>query len=150
MKTAQLFSLIVGVFFLVLGVVGLIPGVVDFVDVTSRVSDVYSVAYGYIFGFIPTNGNLDFIHIVVGVIGIAASVSVTSAYAYSRALFVFFGLSAAFGLTPYARTFFGTIPLYGSNIYISGIVAVVAAYFGFLASPGLLELSSRNSKQSVR
>ncbi len=146
MKTAQSFSLIVGIFSLVLGVIGLIPGLVNFVDVTSKVSDVYGVSYGYIFGFIPTNGNLDFIHITAGVLGIAASFSSSSAYAYSRALAVFYGLSAAFGLIPYARTFFGTVPLYGSNIYISGISALIAFYFGFLVSPGLLELSTKNSK----
>ena len=141
MKTAQSFSFICGVFFLVLGVLGLVPGLVHYADVTSKVSDVYGIGYGYIFGLIPTNGVETFIRLTVGVLGIAGSVSLSSAYVFSRSVAVFYGLFAVFGLLPYVRTFFGTIPLYGSNVYLHGVSAVLALYFGFLAGPGLLEIS---------
>ncbi len=148
MKTAQSFSFVCGVLFLVLGIMGLVPGLVQYADVTSKVSDVYGIGYGYIFGIIPTNGVETFIRLTVGVLGIAASVALGSAYIFSRSIAVFYGLFAVLGLIPYARTFFGTVPLYGSNIYLHGVSAVLGLYFGFLAGPGLLEISG-NKPQRV-
>jgi Domain of unknown function (DUF4383) len=146
MKAAQSFSLVIGILFLLLGIMGVIPGLVHYVDMTSKVSDVYGIGYGYIAGVIPTNGVETFIRIVVGVLGITASISLGSAYIYSRAIAAFYGLFAVLGLMPYARTFFGTVPFYGSNVLLHGISAVLALYFGFLASPGLLELASSNAQ----
>jgi hypothetical protein len=150
MKTAQSFSLVIGIFFLILGIVGVIPGFVHYADAPSKVSDVYNIGYGYIAGIIPTNGVETFIRIIVGVLGVAASFSLGSAYIYSRALSIFYGLFAILGLVPYARTFFGTFPLYGSNVLLYGMSAAFALYFGFLASPGLLELSSSNAQRTAQ
>lgn len=149
MKAVQSFSLIIGILFLVLGMMGVIPGLVHYVDVTSKASDVYGIGYGYIAGFIPTNGVETFIRIAVGVLGITASISLGSAYVYSRAITVFYGLFAVLGLVPYARTFFGTVPFYGSNVLLHGVSAVLAFYFGFLTSPGLLESSSSSAQRAT-
>jgi hypothetical protein len=149
MRAAQSFSFIIGILFLVLGIMGVIPGLIHYVDVTSEVSDVYDIGYGYIAGVIPTNGVETFIRIVVGVLGITASISLGSAYIYSRAIAVFYGLFAVLGLVPYARTFFGTVPFYGSNVLLHGVSAVLALYFGFLASPGLLESFSTNAQRTT-
>ncbi|MBW4522955.1 MAG: DUF4383 domain-containing protein [Scytolyngbya sp. HA4215-MV1] len=142
MKAGQYFSLISGVFFLVLGIMGLIPGLVHYTEATSSVSDAYGMGYGYILGSIPTNGIHDFIRIVFGLLGILASISLASSRTYSRAITVFYGLFAVLGLIPYADTLFGTVPIFGSDVLVHGLSAVIAFYFGFLASPGLLELSS--------
>jgi Domain of unknown function (DUF4383) len=142
MKAGQYFSLIAGFAFLALGIMGLVPGLVHYVDATSSVSDAYGIGYGYIFGSIPTNGNHDFIRIAAGVSGIAAALSLASARAYSRAIAVFYGLFAVLGLIPYTDTLFGTVPIFGSDVLLHGLSAAVAFYFGFIASPGLLELSS--------
>jgi Domain of unknown function (DUF4383) len=150
MKAAQSFSLVIGTIFLVLGIMGVVPGLVHYVDVSSKVSDVYGIGYGYIAGIVPTNGVETFIRIIVGVLGITASISLGSAYIYSRSIAVFYGLFAVLGLVPYARTFFGTVPFYGSNVLLHGVSAVLALYFGFLASPGLLELSSSNAQRTVQ
>lgn len=142
MKAVQSFSLIIGIIFLVLGIAGVIPGLMQYADVTSKISNVYGIGYGYIAGIIPTNGVETFIRIVVGVSGIAASISLGSAHVYSRLIAVFYGIFAVLGLVPYARTFFGTVPLYGSNVLLHGLSAVLAIYFGFLASPRLLKVST--------
>jgi Domain of unknown function (DUF4383) len=142
MKAGQYFSLIAGIFFLVLGVMGLIPGLVQYANVTSPVSDAYGMGFGYIAGFIPTNGIHDFIRIVVGVSGIAASIALDSSRIYSRLLAVFYGLFAALGLIPYTNTLFGTVPIFGSDVLLHGLSAAIAFYFGFIASPGLLEISN--------
>jgi hypothetical protein len=116
MKAGQYFSLILGIFLLVLGIMGRIPGLVHYVEASSRLSDAYGMGYGYIAGFIPTNGIHDFIRIVAGISGIVASVSLDSARAYSRAIAVFYGLFAIMGLFPYTNTLFGTVPIFGSDI----------------------------------
>jgi Domain of unknown function (DUF4383) len=148
MKAGQYFSLITGIFFLLLGIMGLIPGLVHYVEATSAVSDAYGMAYGYILGFIPTNGIHAFIRIIVGVSGIAASLSLGGARSYSRAIAVSYGLFAVLGLIPYTNTLFGTVPIFGSDVLLHGLSAAVAAYYGFFASPGLLELSKSTAQQN--
>lgn len=148
MKAGQYFSLIVGIFFLVLGIMGLIPGLVQYTGATSAVSDAYGMGYGYIAGVVPTNGIHDFIRIVAGGLGIAASFSLDSARTYSRAIAVFYGLFAVLGLIPYTNTLFGTVPIFGSDVLLHGLSAAIAFYYGFLASPGLLELSAKNPQQT--
>jgi len=144
MKAGQYFALISGIIFLVLGIMGLIPGLVDYTEATSNVSDAYGMGYGYILGSIPTNGIHAFIRIVVGLLGIVASVSLDSTRTYSRAITVFYGLFAVLGVIPFANTLFGTVPIFGSDVLLHGLSAAVAFYFGFIASPGILELSGNN------
>jgi Domain of unknown function (DUF4383) len=148
MKAGQYFSLIAGISFLALGVMGLIPGLVHFTGATSETSDAYGMGYGYIAGTIPTNGIHDFIRIVAGISGIAASLSLGSARTYSRAIAVFYGLFAVLGLIPYANTLFGTVPIFGGDVLLHGLSAAIAFYFGFIASPGLLELSASEPQQN--
>lgn len=143
MKAGQYFCLIAGIFFLLLGIAGLIPGLVQYTEATSKTSEAYGMAYGYIAGVIPTNGNHAFIRIVVGLLGIAASISLGSSRLYSRLLAVSYGLFAVLGLIPYTNTFFGTIPIFGSDVLLHAVSAAIAFYYGFIASPGLLELSSK-------
>ncbi|MBM0740276.1 DUF4383 domain-containing protein [Phormidium sp. CLA17] len=142
MKPGQYFCLIAGSFFLLLGIAGLIPGLVESADVASKTSEAYGMAYGYIAGVIPTNGNHAFIRIVVGLLGIVASISLDSSRIYSRLVAVSYGLFAVLGLIPYTNTLFGTVPIFGSDVLLHAASAAIAFYYGFLESPGLLELSS--------
>lgn len=148
MKAGQYFSLIAGISFLGLGIMGLIPGLVHYAVATSEVSDAYGMGYGYIAGVIPTNGIHDFIRIVAGLLGVVASISLDSARIYSRVITVFYGLFAVLGLIPYANTLFGTVPIFGSNVLLYGLSAAIAFYYGFIASPGVLELASSNPPQN--
>ena len=148
MKAGQYFALVSGIFFLLLGIMGLIPGLVEYGDATSSASEAYGMAYGYIAGFIPTNGIHAFIRISVGLLGIAASISLDSSRIYSRLVAVSYGLFAVLGLIPYTNTFFGTVPIFGSDVLLHGLSAAIAFYYGFVESPGLLELSNRNPQQN--
>jgi hypothetical protein len=150
MKAGQYFALISGIFFLLLGIMGLIPGLVDYGEATSQASDAYGMAYGYIAGVIPTNGIHAFIRIVVGLSGIAASLSLDSARVYSRLVAVSYGLFAVLGLIPYTNTLFGTVPIFGSDVLLHGVSAAIAFYYGFIASPGLLELSNKKPQQTTQ
>jgi Domain of unknown function (DUF4383) len=148
MRAGQYFSLIAGISFLVLGIMGLIPGLVHYTEATSEASDVYGIAYGYIAGVIPTNGIHTFIRIVVGLLGILASLSLDSARVYSQVIAVSYGLFAVLGLIPYTNTLFGTVPIFGSDVLLHGLSAAIAFYYGFIASPGVLELSNSNPQQN--
>jgi hypothetical protein len=148
MKAAQYFSLIAGISFLGIGVMGLIPGIAHYASAMSETSDAYGMGYGYIFGTIPTNGIHDFIRIVAGLSGIAASLTLGSARTYSRCIAVFYGLLAALGLIPYTNTLFGTVPIFGSDVLLHGLSAAIATYFGFFESPGLLEISTGKAQQN--
>jgi len=150
MKAGQYFSLISGIFFLLLGIMGLIPGLVEYGEATSNASEAYGMAYGYIAGVIPTNGIHAFIRISVGLLGIAAFISLDSARLYSRLVAVSYGLFAVLGLIPYTNTLFGTVPIFGSDVLLHGVSAAIAFYFGFIASPGLLELSNKNLQQTTQ
>ncbi len=150
MKAGQYFSLIAGISFLLLGIVGLIPGLVQYGEATSNASDAYGMAYGYIAGFIPTNGIHAFIRISVGLLGIAASISLDSSRIYSRLVAVSYGLLAVLGLLPYTNTLFGTVPIFGSDVLLHGVSAAIAFYYGFIASPGLLELADKNLRQATQ
>lgn len=144
MKPGQYFALISGLFFFILGVIGCIPGLVSHVEAISATSDAYGMGYGYIAGFIPTNGIHNFIRIIVGLSGILASLALDSSRTYCRVIAVFYGLFAVLGLIPYTKTLFGTVPIFGSDVLLHGISAVVALYYGFIAMPGLVELGSGN------
>lgn len=148
MKAGQYFASISGIFFLLLGITGLLPGLVQYSGVTSNASDAYGMAYGYIAGVIPTNGIHAFIRIVVGLLGIAASISLDSSRIYSRLVAVSYGLFAVLGLIPYTNTLFGTVPIFGSDVLLHGLSAAIAFYYGFIESPGLLELSEAASSSS--
>lgn len=150
MKAGQYFSVISGFSFLLLGIMGLIPGLVHPAEATSITSDAYSMGYGYIAGVIPTNGIHSFIRIVVGLLGIVASVSLDSSRVYSRLVAVSYGLFAVLGLIPYTNTLFGTVPIFGSDVLLHGLSAAIAFYYGFIDSPGLLELADKNPQQATQ
>ena len=148
MKAGQYFSLISGIFFLALGILGMVPGAVDYTSAVSTVSEAYGIAYGYIGGVIPTNGIHNFLRIVVGLLGIASSISLDSSRIYSRGVAIVYGLFAVMGLIPYTNTFFGTVPLFGSDVLLHGVSAAISCYYGFIASPGVLELANQNPQRN--
>ncbi len=142
MKAGQYFALISGIFFLLLGIMGVIPGLVQTTGSESIASDIYGIGHGYILGTIPTNTLHSFIRASFGLAGILTSISLDSSRTYSRVLAVGYGLFAVLGLIPYTNTLFGTVPIFGSDVLLHGVSAAIATYFGFFASPGILELTS--------
>lgn len=148
MKAGQYFALISGIFFLILGILGFFPGLVYDPGDTSASSAAYDIGYGYIMGAIPTNSIHNTIRVSVGLLGILASISLDSTRTYCRALAVSYGLFAILGLIPYTRTLFGTVPIFGSDVLLHGLSAAIATYFGFFASPGILELSDKTQQKA--
>ena len=89
--------------------------------------------HGLALGLLPVNTLHNIVHLVFGVLGIAASRgAVASARGYFRLVAVSYALLVVLGLIPATRTTFGLIPIWGHDVWFHALIAAAAAYFGFL------------------
>ncbi len=143
MKAGQKFALIIGIFFFLCGVMGFIPAFVKEPTVTPDVANLgFTTGYGYLLGIFPINVLHNIVHLVVGILGILASISLDSSRLYSGALGIFYGLLTVMGLIPATQSTLGLIPIFGNDVWLHAVTAAIAVYFGFLVKPDLLEIST--------
>ena len=130
------FALIVGIVYLVVGVAGFIPGLVQ--EATGGGYDDLAVRGfdGALLGLFPVNVLHHIVHLLVGALGVAASRDHDSARAYSRGLAIFYGVLAVMGViaTGNIHTMFGLVPLFSHDVWLHGVTAALAAYFGWSAA----------------
>jgi hypothetical protein len=120
-----------GSIFLAIGVLGFIPAFVT--PAPTHTPDVSLTAYyGYLFGILPVNYFVDLAHMAMGAWGIAASRGTGGSRAYARTIAVISGALAVIGLIPALNTMFGLIPVYGNDVWLHGIAALIAAFFGWV------------------
>lgn len=122
-------ALLLGILFLLLGLAGFVPG---FVGLPAG-HDAY-LGNGYLFGIFPTNYFHNAIGVLVGLWGIAAFTSLSGSIVFNRIFAIIYGAQAILGLLPFTNTLFGTMPLFGNNVWFSLIVAAIAFYFGYIKS----------------
>lgn len=134
-------ALALGLLFLVLAIAGFIPGLVA----SNSEASAYSDGFGYIFGIFPTNYLHNAIGILVGLWGIAAFTSLVGSITFNQIFAVVYLLQAILGLLPATNTLFGTMPLYGNNVWLSILTAAIAFYYGFVKPVEV----SRNSNIST-
>jgi hypothetical protein len=147
MKAGQYFTLITGIIFVLVGVMGFIPGFVKEATATPDMAGLsFTPGYGYLLGLFPINVLHNVVHLLVGILGIVASVSLGSARLYSGVLAIFYGLLTVMGLFPPTQSTLGLIPIFGNDVWLHGLTAAIAVYFGFIATPDLLELSTEESR----
>lgn len=131
--SVRLFALISGVVYLIVGILGFIPG---FVTLTGFAPDlVVDAGFGYLFGIFPINVLHNIVHLAVGLWGILAYRSYSGSKTYSKGLAIFYGVLAVMGFFPVLQTTFGLIPIFGNDIWLHALTAIIAAYFGFIAKP---------------
>lgn len=146
MKTGQYFALIIGGMFTLVGIMGFIPALVQEPVATPDAAGLaFTNGYGYLLGLFPVNVLHNIVHLLVGVLGLAASSSLGSARLYSGMLAIFYGLLTIMGLFPPTQSTLGFIPIFGNDVWLHAVTAAIATYFGFFATPDLLELSSGQS-----
>jgi hypothetical protein len=127
--TTQMFSRLLGIVFVIVGVAGFIPGLTPaHVHPDLRVQ----AASGMELGLFPVNVLHDIIHIAFGVWGIVAASSFDAARAYARVVAIAYALLTVLGLIPATNTTFGLVPIYGHDIWLHALLALAAAYFGFV------------------
>jgi len=123
------FAMIFGIVFLIVGIGGFI--MID----KSAVPDpdlTMTHGFGHELGMFPVNTIHNIIHIVFGLWGLAASRSLSGSVTYARAVAVIYGLLTVLGLIDATNTTFGLVPIYGADVWLHALLALVAAYFGWM------------------
>lgn len=123
------FAIVYGVVFLLVGIAGFVPGLVTYPAGDAP----EAAAHGLLFGLFPVNALHNLVHIAFGIWGIAVFRSVAGARTYARVVAVVYAVFALMGLIPMLNTVFGLVPLYGHDVWLHVLLALVAAYFGWFA-----------------
>ncbi len=129
---ARTFALIFGILYVAVGLSGFIPGVTT--PMEAGAPDLaLDAGYGRAFGLFPVNILHNIVHLAIGLWGLASYRRFAAARAYARGLAIFYGLLAVLGLIPLTNTTFGLIPIFGHDVWLHLVSALIAAYFGWAA-----------------
>ena len=127
----RMFALVFGIIYLLIGVSGFIPGLTHHsADMPAMAIESY---YGRLMGLFPVNLLHNLVHIAIGAWGILSYRTVSAARLYGKGLAVIYGLLAILGLIPGANTMFGLVPIFGHDVWLHAVSAIIAGYFGFVA-----------------
>jgi hypothetical protein len=128
-----LFARIYGIVFLIVGIGGFIPGLAQ---PHEHPGLIISGPSGMELGLFPVNVLDNAVHILFGVWGLVAASSLAGAVLYAHGVAVIYALLTVLGLIPAANTAFGLVPIYGHDVWLHAVLAVVTAYFGFTRKEG--------------
>ena len=126
------FALIFGIVFLAVGALGFVPGMTHMPPMDPR--DVtMTQGHGDLLGLFPVNLLHNIVHILFGLWGILASRgSFGGARTYARGVAIIYGLLTVLGLLEATSTTFGLIPIHGNDVWLHAVLALIAAYFGWM------------------
>jgi hypothetical protein len=127
--TNRYFALILGIAFLLIGVMGFIPAFVTEPTGTHHVT--VHANHGLLLGLFPVNVLHNSVHLLFGVLGIAAFFSFWGSRMYARMVAIIYAVLAVLGLIPATETTFGLIPIHGHDVWLHATIALVAAIFGW-------------------
>jgi Domain of unknown function (DUF4383) len=128
-RYVRYFALVYGIVFLLVGIAGFIPGLTTPPEAGADVA--VATAFGRLFDLFPVNVLHNLVHIAFGVWGLAAYRTLSAARIYARSVAVIYAVLTVMGLIPVLNTTFGLIPLYGHDVWLHALLAIVAAYFGW-------------------
>ena len=129
MKTST-FALLVGIAFLAAGVLGLVPAMLVSPPADAPPTT-FTTLYGYLLGLFPVNIIHTAVHLAIGAWGIAAWREIANPALFARSLALLYGTLALLGMIPLFNTMLGWIPIHGHDVWLHGITATLAAYFGW-------------------
>jgi hypothetical protein len=127
--STRTFALLFGIVFLAVGVLGFVPGMVQ--PLHEGHPEVMGNA-GLLLGLFPVNEIHNAVHILFGLWGLAASRSAGGSVTYARGVAIIYGVLTVAGFVPALSTGFGFVPLYQNDIWLHAVLALVAAYFGWV------------------
>jgi len=126
------FALGIGVVYVVVGILGFLPGIVQ--PPPSGAPDLaVDAGYGYLMGMFPINVAHNIVHLIIGILGVVSYRAFDSARLFSRGLAIVYGLLTIMGLIPGMNTTFGLVPIFGNDIWLHALSALLAAYFGWFS-----------------
>jgi len=82
--------------------------------------------YGRLLGLFPVNLMHNVVHIAVGAWGIFSSGSIAASRLFGRGLAILYGLLTILGLIPAIYTLFGIAPIFGHDVWLHALSALVA------------------------
>lgn len=136
MSDPRKFALYGGILMIIVGAAALVPNLYTTAGDLPRLN--LEASYGYFLGQIPMNITNKIALIAFGVMGIAAAnwkyKSLPMSIRYSRFVMVVMAVLTVLGLFEQTNTLFGYWPLWGANVVLYAVVAVVAGYYGFRLS----------------
>jgi hypothetical protein len=122
-------ALIVGIVFLVVGAGGF------FLIDRTAVPDAgltMTHGFGHELGLFPVNTLHNIVHLLFGLWGVLGSRSYGGSRTFFRGLAIAYGLLTVMGLVPTLNTTFGLVPIYGNDVWLHALLALVGAYFGWM------------------
>ena len=125
------FALVYGIVFLLVGIAGFVPA---FVTPPEPGAAAGAAAHGLLFGLFPVNVLHNLVHIGFGIWGLAAWRAFSHARTYARSVAVVYGIFVVMGVIPGLNTVWGLVPLYGHDVWLHALLAVIAAIFGWKKS----------------
>ena len=127
------FARLWGIIFIAVALTGFIPGLL-----TSPAADhpdmVVDTLYGDALGIFPVNVVHSILHLLYGIWGVAAARSLGAARTYAKVVAISYGGLVILGLLPGTNTLFGLVPIFGHDVWLHALLAIPAAYFGFIHS----------------
>jgi hypothetical protein len=125
------FTLGLGIIFALVGVLGFIPALVAPPPLNAPPM---STEYGLLIGLFPVNFLHNLVHLATGLWALSVYKDAMRARFFNQTLAVLYSLLTIMGLIPVLNTTFGYIPLFGHDVWLHGLIAIAAAYFGFMFS----------------
>ena len=122
-------ALLFGIVFLAVGILGFVPGAAE---PATHEGLTMTQNSALLLGLFPVNLLHNVVHILFGLWGLAAYRSVGGSIVYFRAVAVIYALLTILGLLPQTNTLFGLVPLHGNDVWLHALLAIVAAYCGFV------------------
>ena len=129
--STRAFALLMGLVFGLVGLAGFVPGLTHPIHADAPPLAIDS-GYGLIFGLFPVNVLHNLVHLLFGVLGLAAYAGAFGAVSYARLVAVSYALLTVMGLIPVLNTTFGLVPIFGADVGLHALIAAVAGYFGFV------------------
>jgi heme A synthase len=126
------FAYAAGTLLLILGIAGFVPPLVQLENDPLR--QAAGVGGPQLLGVMPTSYFLSALYAAVGAWGIFAGSRPGRAVRFARRAAILFAVLLILGTIPGLDTLFGAAPLYGNNLLLHGVLAVLCLLFGWLYS----------------
>jgi hypothetical protein len=124
----RVFALVYGIVFLAVGIAGFIPGITQpggpSPEGSPPVHDVH-----LLLGIFPVNAAHNLVHVLFGLGGLIASRDLRLSWFYACITGAVYLILFFMGLTSGLKTMFGMAPLYGADVWLHLVLAVIAIAF---------------------